>query len=100
MSVSTRSTLAARAARRSAVALPAAPGALDSCAEHRVPGPEHRAGGRDPHAVGSAGADRGSGGRVQEEHCLLPLLELTRRRLNLPLVCLRDDLNTEFFVEA
>src|SRR6516162_9042268 len=29
----------------------------------------------------------------------VPLLELTRPRLNLTWVCLRDDLNTEFFVE-
>src|SRR5215831_11464 len=37
--------------------------------------------------------------RVCDEHSFSPLLELTGRRLNLTWASLRDDLNTEFFVE-
>src|SRR5262249_14865774 len=40
-----------------------------------------------------------SGGVGGEEQCSPPLLGLTRRRLNLAWICLRDDLDTEFFVE-
>src|SRR5262249_36284149 len=75
----------------------------------RSRGPSRTGGGTAAGASGGGAPAWGSGrqhalcgmaGRVGcDEHCFPPLPELTRRRLNLTWVCLRDDLNTEFFVE-